>query len=83
VKAQIAFREPVSENALKDLGLDILRFSARGSLIEILSRNTEQELRSVVIQQNPLLLDVLPLTLEEVFIYELSRKSYVVSELLA
>ena len=82
-KAQIAFREDVTAEQLKLVGLEILRFSARGSLIEILSRNTEAELRTILNQMNPLLLDVLPLTLEEVFIYELSRKSYVVSELLA
>ena len=82
-KAQIAFREDVTAEQLKSAGLEILRFSARGSLIEILSRNTEAELRTILNQMNPLLLDVLPLTLEEVFIYELSRKSYVVSELLA
>lgn len=82
-KAQIAFREDVTAEQLKSAGLEILRFSARGSLIEILSRNTEAELRTILNQMNPLLLDVLPLTLEEVFIYELGRKSYVVSELLA
>ncbi len=83
VKAQIAFRDEVTEDELRSMGLDILRYSARGSLIEILSCNTEQELRTILNQKNPLLLDVLPLTLEEVFIYELSRKSYIVSELLA
>jgi len=41
------------------------------------------ELRTILNQLSPLLLDVLPLTLEEVFIYELSRKAYIVSELLA
>ena len=83
VKAQVAFREEVSSEKLMEMGLEILRFSARGSLVEILSRNTEVELRTILNQVNPLLLDVLPLTLEEVFIYELSRKSYVVSALLA
>jgi ABC-2 type transport system ATP-binding protein len=83
VKAQVAFREEVGSEKLMEMGLEILRFSARGSLVEILSRNTEMELRTILNQLNPLLLDVLPLTLEEVFIYELSRKSYVVSELLA
>ncbi len=83
VKAQVAFRENVTAEQLKSMGLEILRFSARGSLVEILARNTEEELRTILNQVNPLLLDVLPLTLEEVFIYELSRKSYIVSELLA
>ncbi|HHW94201.1 MAG TPA: ABC transporter ATP-binding protein [Clostridiaceae bacterium] len=83
VKAQVAFRGDITEKQLKSMGLEILRFHARGSLVEILSRNTELELRTILNQLSPLLLDVLPLTLEEVFIYELSRKAYIVSELLA
>ena len=39
-QAQIAFREDVTAEQLKSAGLEILRFSARGSLSEILSRNT-------------------------------------------
>ncbi|HZK29173.1 MAG TPA: ABC transporter ATP-binding protein [Clostridia bacterium] len=83
VKIQAAFPQPLTQAQLQNRGLDILQFQTRGSLVEILARNTEQEIRQVMDKMNPLLLDVLPLSLEEVFIYELSLKSYAVSELLA
>lgn len=83
VKVQVAFPEPVSETQLRELGLIILQYRTRGSLVEILARNSEQEIRQIMDKMQPLLLDVLPLSLEEVFIYELSLKSYAVSELLA
>ncbi|NLA96222.1 MAG: ABC transporter ATP-binding protein [Clostridiaceae bacterium] len=83
VKVQAAFPEPVSESQLRGLGLNILQFHARGSLVEILARSSEEEIRKTLAELHPLLLDVLPLSLEEVFIYELSLKSYAVSDLLA
>ncbi len=81
VKAQIAFREPVPLEKLRDEGLVILQSRARGSIIEILARNTEKELRQTVEPHAPLLLDVLPLTLEELFIYELGERAYKVHDI--
>ena len=83
VKVQAAFKETVPEEALRDLGLDILQFKTKGSLVEILARSSEEAIRQLLDQKNPLLLDILPLSLEEVFIYELSLRSYQVSDLLA
>ncbi|HPX93063.1 MAG TPA: ABC transporter ATP-binding protein [Bacillota bacterium] len=83
VKIQAAFPQPVTESHLRERGLDILQFRTRGSLIEILARSSEEEIHRVLEELHPLLLDVLPLSLEEVFIYELSLKSYAVSDLLA
>ena len=83
VKVQAAFPQPVTENRLRELGLDILQFRTRGSLIEILARSSEEEINRALEGLHPLLLDILPLSLEEVFIYELSLKSYAVSDLLA
>ena len=83
VKVQLAFREGVSQETLRDLGLDILQFKTRGSLIEILARGSQEEVSGILAQKDPLILDILPLSLEEVFIYELSLKAYQVSDLLA
>jgi ABC-2 type transport system ATP-binding protein len=83
VKVQAAFAEPMTEDMLREAGLQVLQWRTRGSLVEILARNSEREVRRVLEEKRPLLLDVLPLSLEEVFIYELSQKAYAVSELLA
>lgn len=81
-KVQVAFPVPVDEDRLRELGINLLEFRTRGALVELLARNSEEEVTRLLDQLNPLLLDVLPLTLEEVFIYELSRRAYVVSDLL-
>ena len=82
VKVQAAFAEPVSEATLRETGLELLQFKTKGSVIEVLARASEEEIRDKFQSLNPLLLDILPLSLEEVFIYELSLKSYAISELL-
>ena len=81
-KVQAAFAEPVSEATLRETGLELLQFKTKGSVIEVLARASEEEIRDKFQSLNPLLLDILPLSLEEVFIYELSLKSYAISELL-
>lgn len=83
VKAQVAFPEPIDVETLRAQGLNVLNHRVRGSVLEILARNNEADLRRIVGQYHPLLVDVLPLSLEEVFIYELAQKSYVTSDLLA
>lgn len=83
VKIQAAFSQPVSQSQLAQLGLNILQYKERGSLVEILARGTEEEVKRLIWTLDPLLFDVLPLSLEEVFIYELSLRQYAVSELLA
>ena len=82
VKVQAAFTEPVKEATLEETGVELLQFKTKGSVIEVLARGSEEEIREKIERLNPLLLDILPLSLEEVFIYELSLKSYAISELL-
>ena len=73
-KVQIAFREEYSEQLFR--GIEYLHFEKRGSVSTLIIRGE----RSIVVEElkdlRPLLLDVLPLTLEEVFTYELEALGY-------
>ena len=52
-------------------GLDLLHESTTGRLRQIILRGKAEELSNRLAECEPLFLDVLPLTLEEIFIYEL------------
>ena len=52
-------------------GLDILHESRTGRLQQLILRGTANELTERIRAANPLFMDLVPLTLEEIFIYEL------------
>lgn len=52
-------------------GLDIVHESTTGRLKTLILRGEAQELEKMLAASNPLFMDMLPLTLEEIFFYEL------------
>ena len=66
-KVQVAFSQPVPT---ADLGLDILHEDSRGSIKMLVIRGAEAEVLGRINGFNPVILDRLPLTLEEIFVYE-------------
>ena len=63
-------------------GLDILHSSASGRLNTLVVRGAPEEIRAKVAACNPAYFDVLPLSLEEIFIYELGGVNYEVKDIL-
>ena len=63
-------------------GLEILHESAMGRLRTLILRGKSDELQQKLAATQPLFLDVLPLTLEEIFIYELGGVDYEVKNIL-
>ena len=63
-------------------GLDILHESASGRLKTLVVRGTAQEVTEKVQAANPVYFDVLPLSLEEIFIYELGGVNYEVKNII-
>ena len=56
--------------------LTLLEFSSRGNLITLPARGNRDELEDYLASFNPLFLESLPLTLEEVFIQEMEEAGY-------
>jgi len=52
-------------------GLNVLHRESRGSVDLLIVRNRKEDVESVIGQNKPLVFDMLPLSLEEIFIYEL------------
>ena len=63
-------------------GLDILHSGTAGRLQTLVVRGTQEEVRAKVQACNPVYFDVLPLSLEEIFIYELGGVDYEVKNIL-
>ena len=77
VKIQLAYADGGDVPA----GLEILHESAMGRLRTLILRGKSEELQQKLAATQPLFLDVLPLTLEEIFIYELGGAGHALSDM--
>lgn len=57
-------------------GFDLLHFQKNGSVSNMIVRGDRDEVTSKIAAMNPVILDILPLTLEEVFTYEMEALGY-------
>lgn len=73
-KIQAAFDREYDASLFE--GIDIVKFRKRGSVCNMIVKGERDEVVSKLQALNPILLDVLPLTLEEVFTYEMSALGY-------
>ena len=62
-------------------GLEIVHESATGRLRQLILRGRAEELTEKIAATQPLFLDLVPLSLEEIFIYELGGADYEVKDL--
>jgi len=63
-------------------GLNILHSTATGRLHTIIVRGKPQEVLALLQEAEPLFVDALPLSLEEIFIYELGGADYAVKDII-
>ena len=63
-------------------GLEVLHESASGRLKTLIVRGKPEEITAKAAAANPAYFDVLPLSLEEIFIYELGGVNYAVKEII-
>ncbi|MBB6214259.1 ABC-2 type transport system ATP-binding protein [Anaerosolibacter carboniphilus] len=73
-KLQLAFSGEIPSELLSDE--EVLHTSQNGSVLLMIVKGDRNRLLSKVQQTNPVILDLLPLTLEEIFIYELGGMGY-------
>lgn len=79
-KIQVAFKEEYSKEKFNVL--DMLHFTKHGSVSNIIVCGERNEVYSLIKTMNPILLEVLPLTLEEVFTYEMEALGYAFGDVL-
>ena len=74
-KVQCVFNDLKDEEEI--LGrLDVLQHEKRGSILTIVARGTKQEIMMEIQEKHPMLAEILPLTLEEIFISETEVAGY-------
>lgn len=73
-KIQIAFSEDFDQSRFE--GIDIIRFTKNGLVANMIVKGDKEKTLETLKAMNPLLLDVLPLSLEEVFTYEMEALGY-------
>jgi len=78
IKVQIAFRDEYDESRFA--GLPIARIVKHGSVSSMIISGDAEDVVARLAAMEPAILDVLPLSLEELFTYELSTRGYVFEE---
>ncbi|MCI9028533.1 MAG: ABC transporter ATP-binding protein, partial [Lawsonibacter sp.] len=79
VKLQIAFAGGELPELPKDLNL--LHTSRIGRVFTLIIRGNPAEIKTRMAVHSPILMEALPLTLEEIFIYELGGEDYAVRDI--
>ena len=73
-KVQVAFKEDFTQKDFEEL--EILHYIKSGSVANMIVKGDKEMTVNILKGKNPLLLDVLPLSLEEVFTYEMAILGY-------
>ena len=73
-KVQLSFEKNFDKDDFEDF--NILSFKKQGSVATIIIKDTDGKSKKKIEKMKPLILDYLPLTLEEVFIYEMEALGY-------
>ncbi|HHX71645.1 MAG TPA: ABC transporter ATP-binding protein [Clostridiales bacterium] len=79
-KVQIGFTHDYDQSVFD--GIEVLNFSKRGSVANVIVRGDRDKVRTLLSAKGPAILDILPLTLEEVFIYEMEALGYAFKDVL-
>lgn len=73
-KVQVAFSQEYDRSIFD--GMDILAFNKQGSVSNLIIRGDSAKCKTQIAAKDPLILEILPLTLEEVFLYEMEALGY-------
>ena len=73
-KVQVAFRDTFDRSMFE--GINITRYRQEGSVANMIVNGDRDETTERINAMNPVVFDVLPLTLEEVFTYEMEALGY-------
>ena len=79
-KVQISFKEDFDEKYFQDL--EVLSFKKIGSIATLIIKDESKTSEKILKKMKPVILDFLPLTLEEVFIYEMEALGYEFNKIL-
>ena len=74
LKLQVAFRQDIDRSLFE--GFEIVRYEKSGTVANLILRGSEEDIRRQLTEKKPLLLEILPLSLEEMFLCEVNALGY-------
>lgn len=80
IKVQISLNDDFNKDTFKDI--DILNFKKSGRVANMIVNGTIDEIETKLNKYSPIILDFLPLSLEEIFIYQMEVLGYEFNEVL-
>ncbi len=80
-KVQLAFDAEHSREEFAEMGLEVLSFNKAGKVVTLILKGDRDEAESKLNAMKPVLMEVLPLSLEEVFTYEMNVMGYKFDEI--
>ena len=75
-KIQAAFPKQYEKTDFENMGIVVQHFSRQGTVINMIVKNDREAASAKLRALNPILLEILPLSLEEVFTYEMDALGY-------
>jgi ABC-2 type transport system ATP-binding protein len=78
-KFRLAFKEDITQDAFSNISLK--NFYKSGKIITFIASGDSEDITAKLEAMNPAIIEVLPLTLEEIFLDEMEAKSYDFKEL--
>jgi ABC-2 type transport system ATP-binding protein len=75
-KIQVAFSQPYEKEDFEKMGISIQHYSRQGTVINMIVRGDRTVAHDKLHALHPLLLEILPLSLEEIFTYEMEALGY-------
>ncbi|MBP3295598.1 MAG: ABC transporter ATP-binding protein [Lachnospiraceae bacterium] len=74
LKLQVAFQKEYDRGIFE--GLDIVKYEKNGTVANLIVRGSEEEIRGFLEDKHPILMEILPLALEEMFLCEVQALGY-------
>lgn len=81
-KVQVAFAEEYNQSKFDGLDINIINYKQSGSVANLIIRGEKNMIATQIRRLNPLILDILTVTLEEVFTYEMEVYGYSYNDVL-
>ena len=79
-KVQVAFSEDYDKTKFD--GISVLSYTKHGSVASLIVRGDREQTEAKITAMQPILFEILPLSLEEVFVFEMDALGYAFSEVL-
>lgn len=74
--AETSMPQSYAKEELSGTGIEILHFEQNQSVYHIIAKGDVEEIKNKLKPKNPTVLDIIPLSLEEIFIYEMEALGY-------